>query len=73
MIPKLSDETAAAVKEQDPNKRAELYENLQREIQKSSPYVFILQGSDQVVLRDAVKGYAQGLNADLVYYDQVTK
>jgi peptide/nickel transport system substrate-binding protein len=73
VIPALSDETAAAVKEQDPKKRAELYERLQREIQKSSPYVFIVQGSDQVVLRDAVKGYAQGLNADLVYYDQVTK
>lgn len=73
VIPGLSDETAAAVKEQDPAKRAALYEDLQREIQKSSPYVFMLQGSDQVVLRDAVKGYAQGLNADLVYYDRVEK
>lgn len=73
VIPALSDKTAAAVKEQDPAKRAALYEDLQRDIQKSSPFVFILQGSDQVVLRNTIKGYAQGLNADQVYYDQVEK
>ena len=73
VIPELSDETAAAVKEQDPAKRAALYETLQRKIQKSAPYVLMFQGSDQVVLSKAVKGYAQGLNADQVYYDQVEK
>ncbi|CAM5770305.1 ABC transporter substrate-binding protein [Labrys miyagiensis] len=73
VIPELSDRTAAAVKEQDPARRAALYEELQRDLQKSSPFVFILQGSDQVVLRDGIKGYAQGLNADQVYYDQVDK
>ena len=73
LIPELSDETAAAVKEQDPAKRAALYEDLQRKLQKSSPYVLMFQGSDQVVLSKAVKGYAQGLNADQVYYDQVEK
>ncbi|WP_214473209.1 ABC transporter substrate-binding protein [Mesorhizobium sp. dw_380] len=73
VIPKLTDETLAAVKEQDPAKRATLYQDLQREVQKSSPYVFILQGSDQVVLRDNLKGYKQGLNADQVYYDRVEK
>jgi peptide/nickel transport system substrate-binding protein len=73
VIPEISDETAAAVKEQDPAKRVALYEDLQRKLQKSSPFVFMLQGSDQVVLRNTVKGYAQGLNADLVYYDQVEK
>ena len=73
IIPEISDETAAAVKEQDPAKRAELYGALQRKLQQSSPYVFLLQGKDQVVLRAAVKGYAQGLNADQVYYDKVEK
>ncbi|KAB0676456.1 ABC transporter substrate-binding protein [Aureimonas leprariae] len=73
VIPDLSDETAAAVKEQDPAKRAALYEALQRKLQQSSPFVFMLQGKDQVVLRDGVKGYVQGLNADQVYYDMVSK
>ena len=34
---------------------------------------FIDQGKNQIELRDNVKGYAQGLNADMVYYDKVTK
>lgn len=73
VIPELTDETLAAVKQQDPAKRVELYQDLQKKIQKSSPYVFTLQGNDEVVLSDKVKNYAQGLNADQVYYDKVEK
>ena len=73
MIPELTDETLAAVKEQDAAKRAALYQDLQKKIQASSPFVFMLQGNDQVVLSDKVKNYAQGLNADQVYYDKVAK
>lgn len=73
VIPEITTETLAAVKEQDAAKRAVLYKALQEKLQKSSPYVFILQGSDQVVLSDKVKNYAQGLNADQVYYDRVEK
>jgi len=73
VIPELTDATLAAVKEQDPAKRAALYQDLQRKIQASSPYIFTLQGNDQVVLSDKVKNYAQGLNADQVYYDKVEK
>ncbi|TCL74594.1 ABC transporter substrate-binding protein [Rhizobium sp. BK251] len=73
VIPELTDETLAAVKEQDPAKRVALYQDLQKKIQASSPFVFMLQGNDQVVLSDKVKNYAQGLNADQVYYDKVEK
>ena len=73
VIPELTDETLAAVKEQDATKRAALYQDLQKKIQASSPFVFMLQGNDQVVLSDKVKNYAQGLNADQVYYDKVAK
>jgi peptide/nickel transport system substrate-binding protein len=73
VIPALTDETLAAVKEQDPVKRIAAYEDLQKKVQASSPYVFTFQGNDQVVLSDKVKGYAQGLNADQVYYDKVEK
>lgn len=73
VIPELSNETLTAVKEQDPQKRVAIYEDLQRKVQESSPFVFMLQGSDQVVLRDNLKGYKQGLNADQVYYDKVEK
>lgn len=73
VIPELTDETLAAVKEQDPQKRIAIYQDLQKKIQENSPFVFTLQGNDQVVLRDNVKGYVQGLNADQVYYDRVEK
>ncbi len=72
-IPELSKQTLAAVAEADPAKRTALYTAMQQELQRSSPYVFIDQAKTQVVLRDNVKGYQQGLNADMVYYDRVSK
>jgi len=73
IIPDLTNETLAAVKEQDAAKRIGLYQDLQKKLQKSSPFVFLLQGSDQVVLSTKIKNYVQGLNADQVYYDKVEK
>ncbi len=73
VIPELNKQTLAAVAEADPAKRSALYTQLQEELQKSSPYIFIDQAKTQVVLRDNVKGYQQGLNADMVYYDRVSK
>jgi peptide/nickel transport system substrate-binding protein len=73
VVPQLSDKTQAAVREQDPAKRIAIYQELQREVRDNSPFIFTFQGRDPVVLRDNVKGYAQGLNADLVYYDEVQK
>ncbi|MBI6216264.1 ABC transporter substrate-binding protein [Proteus vulgaris] len=72
-IPELSQQTLAALNEADKTKRQSLYTEMQKELQRSSPYVFIDQGKNQIVMRDNVKGYAQGLNADMVYYDKVTK
>jgi len=72
-IPELNQKTLAAVAEADPAKRSALYTAMQQELQRSSPYVFIDQAKTQVVLRDNVKGYQQGLNADMVYYDRVSK
>jgi ABC-type transport system substrate-binding protein len=42
---------------------------MQEELQHNSPYVFVDQGKTQIVVRDNVKGYQQGLNADMVWYD----
>ncbi|WP_411703689.1 ABC transporter substrate-binding protein [Edaphovirga cremea] len=72
-IPQLNKQTLAAVAESDPAKRTQLYTDMQKELQRSSPYIFIDQAKTQVVLRDNVKGYQQGLNADMVYYDRVSK
>jgi peptide/nickel transport system substrate-binding protein len=72
-IPELNKQTLAAVAQADPAKRLDLYKNIQQELQRSSPYVFIDQGKTQIVVRENVKGYQQGLNADMVYYDRVSK
>lgn len=73
VIPKLSDETQAAVEETDPAKRVQDYLAIQKAVQAESPFVVILQANNQLVLRDDVKGYVQGLNADQVDYAGVTK
>ncbi len=72
-IPELSKATLAAVAEPDAAKRLELYKKMQQELQHKSPYIFVDQGKTQIVVRDNVKGYQQGLNADMVWYDRVTK
>ncbi|WP_226571656.1 ABC transporter substrate-binding protein [Mangrovibacter yixingensis] len=73
MNPELNKQTLAAVAEADPAKRLSMYQQMQEKLQHNSPYVFVDQGKTQVVVRDNVKGYQQGLNADMVYYDRVTK
>jgi peptide/nickel transport system substrate-binding protein len=72
-IPALSDKTDAAVAEVNPARRARLYQEIQREVQRNSPFVVAFQAREQLVLRSNVKGYVQGLNADMVYFDKVVK
>jgi peptide/nickel transport system substrate-binding protein len=72
-IPELSKQTLAATAESDKAKRIELYENMQREVQKQSPYVIGLQARNLIAMRDNLKGYVQGINPDMVYYSQVSK
>ncbi len=72
-IPALSALTLTAVREPDPARRQELYRQIQTEVQKNSPFVIAFQERSQLVMRANIRGYRQGLNADMVYYDQVTK
>jgi peptide/nickel transport system substrate-binding protein len=72
-IPQLSEQTEAALAEPDPRARIERYETIQAEVQKNSPFVIALQGRTELVMRANVKGYRQGLNADMSYYDRVSK
>lgn len=72
-IPELNKQTLAATAESDPAKRVALYESMQREIMKNSPYVVGLQARNLIALRDNLKGYVQGINPDMVYYSQVSK
>ena len=73
VIPALSDKTQSAVEAQDQNVRNKIYGEIQKEVRDTSPLIVGFQGTDQVALRSNVKGYVQGLNADQVYFEKVSK
>ncbi|MDB5561960.1 MAG: dipeptide-binding transporter, periplasmic substrate-binding component [Hyphomicrobiales bacterium] len=73
VIPELSAKTQSAVEATDPAERAKIYGDLQKEVQTKSPILFLFQASSQIVLRSNVKGFVQGLDADQVYFQNVTK
>jgi len=72
-IPALSALTVAAVEEQDPAARIRDYEVIQTAVQRDSPFVIALQERAELVMRRNVRGYRQGLTAEMVYYDRVTR
>jgi peptide/nickel transport system substrate-binding protein len=72
-IPALSALTRAAALEPDPASRLLRYREIQSEVQKSSPYVIALQARSAIVVRNSVSGYFQGVDADMAYYDRVSK
>lgn len=73
LIPELSKQTMAALKEADSEKRAEMYMALQKAVQSDSPIIIMFQEQSQTAMRDNVKGYVQGSTADLLRYNGVTK
>jgi peptide/nickel transport system substrate-binding protein len=72
-IPELTALTQKAVQSSDSAERLQLYKDIQRQVQTGSPFVIALQQRNQLAMRSHVHGYRQGLDADMVYYDQVTK
>ncbi len=72
-IPELTAATRKALTLSDNQQRAALYQKLQRQVQQSSPYVIGLQARQLIALRSNLKGYQQGMNPDMVFYNQVSK
>jgi peptide/nickel transport system substrate-binding protein len=72
-IPGLSALTRGAALEPDPEARLSRYREIQSEVQKTSPYVIALQARSGIAVRSTVKGYFQGVDADMAYYDRVSK
>ena len=73
LIPELSARTAAAVKETDAAKRVALYEALQRDHQRESPFVIMLQEIEVSVMRAAVSGFDMGPMNDRTNYLKTAK
>lgn len=72
-IPALNEKTIQARSETDAVKRTEIYQDLQRQVRDSSPFVVGLQNKKLVALRDNVQGYEQGITPEMVFYKNVTK
>ncbi|MDJ0387996.1 ABC transporter substrate-binding protein [Roseomonas sp. E05] len=72
-IPELSARAVAALKETDSEKRTQMYEDLQKEHQKVSPFVILLQEIEVAVSRAGVKGFDMGPMNDRHSYTNITK
>jgi peptide/nickel transport system substrate-binding protein len=63
-IPELTAKTAAAVLEQDAARRAQMYAELQREVQERGPFVIMFQDIELIALRANVEGMIWGPSFD---------
>lgn len=72
-IPELTAMTDAAVLERDPAKRAEMYRELQRIHQKTSPFVIMFQEIETIAERANVEGAIWGPSFDDNRYWKITK
>ncbi len=59
--------------ELDPQRRRQLYLDLQRRLQTEGPYVIMFQQTDQIARRTGVTGFVSGPNFDHVWYRTVSK
>ncbi|WPC76093.1 ABC transporter substrate-binding protein [Vibrio porteresiae] len=72
-IPALNKLTLEARAETDGAKRTKIYQELQRDVRESSPFVIGLQNKKLVALRDDIQGYVQGITPEMVFYKNVSK
>ncbi len=72
-IPETTRKTRAAVMEQDPEKRARIYLELQREHQAQSPFVIMFQDIERAAERTNVKNFVLGPSFDSNFYRFTTK
>ena len=73
IVQQLTESARPAVREHDPAKRLEIYEQMQREHLKRAPIAFMLQRNEIAVLRRGVSGLQLGLTADYTRYDGLRK
>ncbi len=69
----MNEKTRAALTESDPDRRLEMYGELQRDVAAESPIVIMFQAAYQVAMDENVTGYVNGATSDFVYYRLVEK
>jgi peptide/nickel transport system substrate-binding protein len=72
-IPEMSKKTLAAVEERDAEKRATMYEDLEREHQKTSPFIIMFQEIEVAARRKNVDGFVMGPSFDTNLYAGIEK
>ena len=72
-IPEMTRATEAAVQQSDTESRAEMYRAIQRDHQRTSPFVIMFQKIEQTGLRNGVSGFVTGSAVSSAYYWTVTK
>jgi peptide/nickel transport system substrate-binding protein len=72
-IPKLTKKSDAAVLERDANKRRAMYEEIQDEFRKTSPFVMLFQQIEVAAFRSNVEGLRIGPTSDSTYMFRVSK
>jgi peptide/nickel transport system substrate-binding protein len=69
----INEKTMAALSEQDPEKRLQMYVELQQAMQAEAPFVIMFQAVKQVAMADNVEGFVNGATSDFVFYRLVEK
>jgi peptide/nickel transport system substrate-binding protein len=72
-IPELTKKTDAAVLERDGAKRKAMYEEIQAEFRKTSPFVMLFQQTEVAAFRSDVQGLKLGPTSDTTYMFKVSK
>ena len=72
-IPELTKQTKAAVIERDTAKRAQMYVDIQRKVQKDGPFAIMFQKIIQSAMRKNVNGFVTGGAISNAHYWTVTK
>lgn len=72
-LPELSKQTDAALLESDTEKRAAIYEDIQRKVLADSPFAFIWQQVEVAGVSNKVEGYKLGPTFDSNYLSNVSK
>jgi peptide/nickel transport system substrate-binding protein len=72
-IPELTEKTRGAVLQTDPEARAQIYQELQREVMENGPFVIMFQEIEVMAMRDSIDGFVIGPSFDANQYGQATK
>ena len=72
-IPELTKKADAAVLERDPAKRKAMYEEMQADFRKNSPFVMLFQQTEVAAFRNDVEGLKLGPTSDTTYMFRVSK